>query len=456
MTKRIVFAMTLLVAITAVALAIPMAIVVTQDQRAAFISRLESDALGAALSMSAEPIFEWQATADDVSNATGARVVAVKADRTLAADSARTELDRSFDRVEIDQALAGSLASDVRFSNTLGEELRYVAAPIVQNFTVTGAVRLSLSESIVADAVRTTRIWLAVFVVGVVTAAALVALLVARSLTGPLRKVADTARHLSSDLTLRADENGPEEVRDVAQSLNHTAERLEGILARTQRVAADASHHLRTPLTGVRLRLEAIEDLTTQDDVRTNAQAATAEVDRLSRRVDQVLALARSDARSENRLPVNVVDVVSERVVEAQEWDVRDGIAISDVTADDVLTVWVESPPGVIARIVDELMSNAVEYARSSVQVDVRSDNNVAIIRVADDGPGVPVGERDAVFERFTRGSASVPGGSGLGLALVREAARAGGGDATIVATDTGCTVEVRWPLAKSHTSAHA
>lgn len=447
MTKRIVIAMALLVAITAVALAIPLAIVVTQDQRAAFVSQLESDALSAALTMSAEPIFEWQATADEVSDATGARVVAVKADRTLAADSARSELDRSFDRVEIDDALAGSLASDVRFSNTLGEELRYVAAPIVQNFSVVGAVRVSLSESVVADVVRTTRFWLAVFVVSVVTAAAIVAWLVARSLTGPLLRVADTARHLSSDLTLRADESGPDEVRDVAQSLNQTAERLQGILARTQRVAADASHHLRTPLTGVRLRLEAIEDITTQDDVRANAQAATAEVDRLTRRVDQVLALARSDARSENRAPVNVVDVVSERVVEAQEWDVREGIVIKDATADELHSAWVESPPGVVSRIVDELMANAVVYAHSSVQVSVETNATHAVLRVSDDGPGVPVPEREAVFERFTRGSASVPGGSGLGLALVREAARASGGDAFIVNTERGCTVEVRWPL---------
>lgn len=447
MSKRIVAAMALLVAITAMALAIPMAIVVTQDQRAAFVSRLETEALAAALSMSSQPIFEWQQTADQVAEASGARVVAVKADRTLAADSARSELDRSFDRVEIDQALEGTLASDVRFSNTLGEDLRYVAAPIVQNFTVTGAVRLSLSEAQVDSAIQITRIWLGVFVFAVVIAAALVAWLVARSLTEPLRRVADTARHLSGDLTLRADESGPDEVRDVAQSLNATAERLQGILARTQRVAADASHHLRTPLTGVRLRLEAIEDITTQDDVRANAQAATAEVDRLTRRVDQVLALARADARSEARTPVNVVDVVSERVVEAQQWDVREGIVISDTTADELHFAWVESPPGVVSRIVDELMANAVVYADSSVQVSVETNATYAVLRVADDGPGVPVAEREAVFERFARGSASVPGGSGLGLALVREAARAGGGDAVMVNTERGCTVEVRWPL---------
>jgi len=450
-TRRIVAAMTLLVAITALALAIPMTLVVLQDQRAAFVSRLETQTLATAISMSAEPIIDWQIIADTASDASGARVVAVKTDRVLVADSARSELDRSFDRVEIDQALQGSLASDVRFSQTLGEEIRYVAAPIVQDAGVVGAVRLSLSESLVADAVRTTVVWLVLFVIAVVAAAALVAWLVARSLARPLLSVADTARHLSADLSVRADESGPAEVRDVAISLNHTAERLQGLLARTERVAADASHHLRTPLTGVRLRLEAIEDITTQEDVRTNAQAATAEVDRLTRRVDQVLALARSDSRSEATVAVNVVDVISERVAEADSWSTT--VEIIDSTDDTLLIADVTSPPGVIARIVDELISNAVQYAESQVSVSVTVERGMAVIRVSDDGPGIPEQERAAVFERFTRGSTSVPGGSGLGLALVREAARASGGDARVVDphamdSNSGCTIEVTLPLA--------
>ena len=289
--------MAVLVAVVAAALAVPMAVVVSNDQRAAFISNLEVDTLTTAATMSAQPDVDWQQTAEETAARTGARVVVVAPDRSLLSDSDNSSLDRLFDRPEINDALAGALTSDVRTSVTLGGDLRYVAAPVIQNYGVVAAVRLSLPESIVEEEVQETQRWLVVFVLTVVIAAALVAWLLARSISSPLRQVAKVAEDLPDDLDLRANEDdGPHEVRSVAIALNSTAERLSGILQRQQRVAADASHHLRTPLTGVRLRLEAIEDISDQEQVKTEAQAATAEVDRLNRRIEQVLALARSDA----------------------------------------------------------------------------------------------------------------------------------------------------------------
>ena len=289
--------MAVLVAVVAAALAVPMAIVVSNDQRAAFISNLEVDTLTTAATMSAQPDVDWQETAEATAARTGARVVVVGLDRGLLADSDNSSLDRLFDRPEINDALAGSLTSDVRTSVTLGEDLRYVAAPVIQNFGVVAAVRLSLPESIVTEEVQETQRWLVVFVLTVVLAAALVAWLLARSISSPLRQVAEGGRGPAG----RPRPAGGRAARPargaaVAVALNSTAERLSGILQRTQRVAADASHHLRTPLTGVRLRLEAIEDISDQEQVKTEAQAATAEVDRLNRRIEQVLALARSDA----------------------------------------------------------------------------------------------------------------------------------------------------------------
>jgi len=199
-TRRLVIAMTVLVALVALALAIPMAIVVGNDQRAGFVSELEVDTLTTAAQMSSQPFIDWQATADEVSQRTGARVVAVSPDRALQADSGGSDLDRSFDRPEIDDALAGALTSDVRTSVTLGEDLRFVAAPIIQGFQVVGAVRLSLPESIVDDEVQETQAWLAVFVVAVMAAAGLVAWVLARSIAAPLRDLARVAEELPEDL----------------------------------------------------------------------------------------------------------------------------------------------------------------------------------------------------------------------------------------------------------------
>lgn len=446
MKRRLVVSMTALVAVVALALAIPMAVVVAGDQRAAFISGLEVDTLATSIEMSAKPFIDWQATADEAAARTGARVVAVSRDLVLHADSGGGDLDREFDRPEVVDALAGTFSSDVRTSVTMGEELRYVAAPIIQGYQVVGAVRLSLPDSLVDQDVRETQLWLGAFVVSVVVAAGLVAWLLARSISAPLRNLAEVAEELPDDLSRRAStDSGPAEVRAVASALNGTAERLGGILRRTQRVAADASHHLRTPLTGVRLRLEAIEDTTNQPEVAQEARAATAEVDRLTHRIEQVLELARSDAAAVPIVEQDVSGVVAERVDAASTLAREREVTI---TADVSPGIVISAPRGALARVVDELIGNALAYARSRIVVSLSRTATSLQLTVADDGPGIPEGERESVFDRFHRGTSAVPGGSGLGLALVRETAEAMGGRVTAEASvDGGAAIRVVLPF---------
>lgn len=448
MSKRLVMAMTSLVALVAIALAVPMAIVVATDQRAAFVSDLETETLATASLLSSQPFIDWQASVSDVASRTGARVVVVDADRTLVADSDDSGLDRSFDRPEINDALVGLVASDIRYSQTLATDLRYVAAPVVQNYQIVAAVRLSLPEYDVDDAIQGTLLWLVAFVFSVVLAAALIAWLLARSIASPLQRLADVADSLPENLDLRADaESGPAEVRKVATALNSTAQRLSGILSRTQRVAADASHHLRTPLTGVRLRLEAIEDTTADKGVADEAAAAINEVDRLTRRIDQILALARSDIGAGVIAPVDVRSAVSDRVDAAQLTASERSIELRFADSTSSPAPYVLAPPEVLDRIVDELIGNAITYADRNVVVSLSADESWVSLAVDDDGPGVVESERDAIFQRFVRGSGSVPGGSGLGLALVSESAQFLGGSATASASSWGgLRVEVQIP----------
>jgi signal transduction histidine kinase len=229
--------------------------------------------------------------------------------------------------------------------------------------------------------------------------------------------------------------------------LNATAERLAGILSRTERVAADASHHLRTPLTGVRLRLEAIEETTSQPDVRRQAIAATSEVDRLTRRIEQVLALARSDANAGLIEATDASAVAQDRVGHAQIIAEEGRLAL-DARIEAGVTVMCSV--GTFARVLDELLSNAFAYARSRVRVSLTRGSEWVTLTVEDDGPGIADEERDLVFDRFARGSGSVPGGSGLGLALVREAARGAGGDAIATRSNFGgLRVDVTWTPAQ-------
>ena len=449
MTRRLVLVMTAVAALVAIALAVPMVLLVANDQRAAFVADLEVETLSAASVLSSEPVAQWAGTVESVASSTGARVVVVDDSLLLIADSDNSGLDRSFDRPEIQSALDGSLTSDIRYSATLATDLRYVAAPVVKGQRVVAAVRLSLPEDQVVAAVRRTQGWLAVFVVAVVVAAAVIAWLLARSIAAPLEDVADVARVLPEDLALRAqDDRGPREVREVASALNSTASRLGDMIDRAERVAADASHHLRTPLTGVRLRLEAIEETSEDPAIVAEAAAATAEVDRLTRRIDQVLALAKSDAAALAPEDIDVTAVVADRVAASELLATDRGLAIgADIEAD----VRVRAVMGSVARAADEIIGNALSYARSRIDVSVHREQAFGVLRVEDDGPGIPSAERSRVLQRFIRGSSAAPGGSGLGLALVAESAAATGGAVAVGESALGgCSIEVRWPLAAS------
>ena len=437
--------MTGLVALVALGLAVPMAVIVDNDQRAALVSDLEVEAMTTASILASQPESEWQATTETVAQRTGARVVVVGTDLQLVADSDQTALDRSFDRPEITAALAGQLSSDVRYSTTLGVDLRYVAAPVVKDERIVAATRLSLPESEVAGVIQRTRWSLVAFVAAVVVAAALIAWIIASSIAGPLQRVAEVAEELPDDLEARADETkGPPEVRVVARTLNRTAERLARLLRRQQQVAADASHHLRTPLTGVRLRLEAIEDTSADEVIRRDAAAAISEVDRLNRRIDQILALARSDA-GQGVETVDAGAVAADRVAHAEAAAAARDIALGIDVGTDVPLVL--APRGALDRVIDELLGNALAYARTRITVSVVRDGMSVRIDVEDDGAGIPQGERARIFDRFTRGSAAAPGGSGLGLALVRESALAAGGDAWIESgAGGGLRLCTRWP----------
>jgi signal transduction histidine kinase len=446
MTKRLVIAMTVLGAVISLALAIPLGVVISNDRIASFVDGLEIETLGTASLMSSEPYIDWQATADAAAERTGARVVVVDSELNLVADSDDSGLDRSFDRPEVAAALSGDLTSDVRFSETLNTDLRYVAAPIVQNFQVVAAVRLSLSETDAYADVRTAVMWLIVFVASVVIGAAFLAVLLAQTLAAPVLALTEVVKKLPTDLTARANEKaGPKEIRNAATALNQTAARLDGIVERTQRVAADASHHLRTPLTGVRLRLEAISDLAQDEAVHDDAEAAIAEVDRLAHRIDQILTLTRADSGTTTLQMENLGAIVTERCLAAGVIAEEKGIEIVTTVQDCSVHV----PAGTCGRIIDELLGNAMAYAQHEIRVSVVTDGQWAVMSVSDDGPGLadPT-DVDKLFGRFYRSKNAIAGGSGLGLALVRESARLAGGDAKAqMLAQGGLSISVNLPL---------
>lgn len=446
MTRRISLAMTLLTGLLVIVMAIPLVIVFRSYQYDRLTLGLERDALVIAADLSSMPQAQWGPMINSYETRTGVRVTVVDAGSRVLIDSEGTPVGTTFSRQEMQRALGGSISAGVRYSTTLGTDLRYVAVPIRDGAKIQGVVRLSVSEAEIQRDVQALVLSLISVLVAVLLAAALAAWGLGRALSRPLARLADGAQRVGEDPAARVgDIKGPVEIQNVADALDDTAAKLDAMLDRSRAVAADASHHLRTPLAAMRLRLETIADTADDADVSDQAQAAMREVDRLTRRVDQVLALATADS-AVVAVELDLGEVAHLRSLEWQDLAADRGIELSCDYEPALVRISVTD----VERIFDELLGNALDYAESRVVIEVSVLDQQVRLVVSDDGPGVPKDERERVFDRFQRGGDSVPGGTGLGLALVRQAAAGAGGSVRIIDSDSGAAFEVTWPRVSS------
>jgi signal transduction histidine kinase len=227
------------------------------------------------------------------------------------------------------------------------------------------------------------------------------------------------------DLDARAPEEGPPEVRAVAAEFNETVARLDGLLHSQQEFVADASHQLRTPLAALRLRLENLER-DVDEAGRRDLEAALAEVERLARLVDGLLALARADAAKAEPVPTDLDSLVAARVEHWRPEAERRGVELVRRVEPGVQVL---ASPGALDQVLDNLISNAlaVSPAGTTVAVDARRAGDKVELHVTDEGPGMTEEQRARAFDRFWR--AGPPGtGTGLGLAVVHRLVTADGG----------------------------
>ena len=233
-----------------------------------------------------------------------------------------------------------------------------------------------------------------------------------------------------------------DEVYRLAVTLNGMLYRLEAARSRQRAFVADAAHELRSPLTNMRTELEVAQRLPDTDWPALSADLLT-DVDRLSRLVDDLLLLARSDdARPPQR---RLADADLDEVV--ADVAARYEKVVYTRPAQPVLAT-VE--PDAIGRVVANLLDNAERHARSRVAVEVADEGGYARITVRDDGPGIPPADRERVFDRFTRlddARARDAGGTGLGLAIVRELVRRHHGTITLGDASPGLRVDIRLPI---------
>jgi two-component system, OmpR family, sensor kinase len=322
----------------------------------------------------------------------------------------------------------------------------FVAVPVIDRGLQVGAVRLAEDTGELTSGVR--RSWLVLGAVGavVIVAGMGVAWALASSLARPLKNLASTAHELGTGrLSARAPEGGPAEANEVALALNRMAEDLSAAMDSQRDFIANASHQLRTPLTGVRIRLESI--VAGAGPEAASAEAALKEVDRLSELVEDLLLLARATEPATTGTSVDMADIARDS---AERWRPRAAENEQEVVAraPGSVVAWTDAEE--VARVFDNLIENAIAYCPPGTRIEVaaRNGDGRAILSVADDGPGIPDTERARVFERFFRGQTgrrSGPG-TGLGLAIVKEIADRWGAGVDLESRPGGTTVTIAWP----------
>jgi signal transduction histidine kinase len=342
-------------------------------------------------------------------------------------------------RPEFGYALRGGVYQAERTSRTLAAQHRasrllVTAVPIRggrSGRAVVGAVRITQAVSSIHDAVRQTI--LVVVVIGLVVLALGLSAgaLVATQIAMPLRRLERVARRIAGgETTARAALEGSSEQRSLGESFNEMTDRIVRLLDAQRDFVADASHQLRTPLTGLRLRIEEARASGVSADAMRELAAAETEVERLAQIIDELLVLSGAGERELPGERVQLADVARRAL---ERWRaIADGREIDLQLASSSRDAVVWGARADVDRAVDALLENAVRYSPEASTVTIVVEPSA--ISILDGGPGIAQDESTLVFERFRRGRAgrASGGGTGLGLAIARELAHAWGGQVTL------------------------
>ena len=238
-----------------------------------------------------------------------------------------------------------------------------------------------------------------------------VGLVMVRQLTRPLARLAEAARAAGrGDRAARVPEEGAREMRDAATAFNAMQAQIARFEAERTRTLAAVGHDLRTPLTSLRIRAEMLDDEARGPMVRT--------LDEMTVMADGLVAFARGEGDGEERQAIDVSALLKTLC----------GDRGAEFAATDCPIVM--GRPVALKRAIGNLIDNAIRYGNSA-RVGLSLKGHGAVIRIEDDGPGIPEDRLDSMFEPFVRGDDSrslETGGAGLGLSIARTIIRSHGG----------------------------
>ncbi|WKD30628.1 sensor histidine kinase [Streptomyces xanthophaeus] len=351
------------------------------------------------------------------------------------------------------RALTGRSTDRLPTLRPWGPRTVVLAEPVGRDERVSGAVLMAVpTEAARRDvAVRWSLIAAGAF--GAFAAAALVAAGITRWLMRPVLDLDRAVGRLTAgSLQARAvSDTGPPELRRLRQHFNTMAEAMADSIGRQRDFVADASHQLRNPLATLVLQLENVEPHIAPGPGLAEHGRALDEAERLEELLDGLLALARVESGTAELGDEDVSRAVRDRVT---AWTpVFQAAGVELVATGLAQGLRARALPDAAGRILDALLDNAVKFVPRGGRVEVRATHAadasaVAVVRVADDGPGVPEEQLPLLLRRFARSPEhqNVPG-SGLGLAIADEIARISGGRLDVRGNEPrGLVVELRLP----------
>ena len=308
---------------------------------------------------------------------------------------------------------------------TSGQMIQYLAVSVVKGNNH-GVFVIAHSSSSARQQVNQAVVVIIEVTIAVITAASVLAWIVAGRLLAPLRLLSETAHSISeSDLSRRIPVQGVDQIAELTITFNEMLDRIQTAFASQRNFINDASHELRTPITIIRGHLELLgED---PQDRRETVELVTDELDRMSRFVDDLLLLAK--AEQPNFLTLETVDIRSlteELYTKALALDDRDWLLVNKGAGRIV------ADRHRLTQAMMNLAQNAAQHTSPRATIVIGSDvnNSNAHFWVRDTGVGIALDDRKRIFERFARGTLSHrrSEGAGLGLSIVQAIAVAHGG----------------------------
>ena len=419
MRRRLVIAIAAVATTAVVLFVIPLALVLERSYRNDELLRLQRDTVAATrgidLSGQGDPV-ELPASRDRLAvYDVGARRVA---GRGPAAG---------------DELVAAALSSGKEQDAARGGQL-FVAAPLLTNERVVGAVRAVRGDARVVSDTRKAWLLLGGAAIALVALSVAAALVLGRRLARPLERLTVAAGRLGDgDFSVRAPRSSVSEIDSVGRALDATADRLDTLLSREREFTADASHQLRTPLAALRIELESLE---VGGAAPPEVMAALEQAERLQQTIDTLLAVRRDRKPGDGTADLNAL-------LDAAEIHWHGPLAAAarplriHVTNG---TTHVRASASVVREILDVLLDNAFRHGAGAVSVSLREVGGSIAVDVADDGDGFA--DAAAAFARRPVDA----NGHGIGLALARSLAQAEGGSLDVTRAGPAPVVRLLLP----------